>query len=499
MRASSNDIEPRTLSYQAEMKQTENRFEYWLSVGRNLRISNDKIMAYIEKKLAKERKERERKHQTDAGNLRDDKSDGGYQRSLGIIDDVAPVDSMFSVLCMDIDKTDVDSGSSSEEGKEGEKIAPGMENDIEEDESCDLPRGIKLAGKLRLEDGKVNGIPVKILHETGSTYVVVRMELVKPQQFTGKFVHSKLANGTLWKFPTAEVEMETCYGSGVFKAICMENPVADVLIGRTETDQATSGTTEIGKRFTSTKVEVETTKAEVSHVAAVVCTSDEKLQEKNEINSDASAKLRRDVGCWTCGSGVHNGFSCYPERKICCRCGLTHPPRRCPAWNKVCYYCSKLNHYERVCRSKRLDEKLKSDEVTTRLNDFKDGPSEANKCEMSSRGATVEERRPPNILRNSSRKKYLLTTNEYRHAEAVACVAKETMDSRVCVRCGLTHPPRRCPAWSKVCYCCSKNNHYGRVCRFRNVNWASNEDTTRSRNFEKSLVGKQDHSREIFV
>ena len=38
--------------------------------------------------------------------------------------------------------------------------------------------------------------------------------------------------------------------------------------------------------------------------------------------------------------------------KSCGNCGMSHEPKACPAFGKVCHHCGKENHFTRVCRQK---------------------------------------------------------------------------------------------------------------------------------------------------
>ncbi|XP_072175145.1 uncharacterized protein [Diadema setosum] len=49
-----------------------------------------------------------------------------------------------------------------------------------------------------------------------------------------------------------------------------------------------------------------------------------------------------------------------PEKKKCHFCGLSHPPRKCPAYGTKCKRCGKLNHWEACCRSKQSGQKQKA-------------------------------------------------------------------------------------------------------------------------------------------
>lgn len=42
-----------------------------------------------------------------------------------------------------------------------------------------------------------------------------------------------------------------------------------------------------------------------------------------------------------------------PPLKQCRYCGDLHPPRQCPAYGKACAKCGKMNHFSKVCQSKR--------------------------------------------------------------------------------------------------------------------------------------------------
>ena len=41
------------------------------------------------------------------------------------------------------------------------------------------------------------------------------------------------------------------------------------------------------------------------------------------------------------------------QGKICGKCGMSHPPRECPAWGKKCHKCGNKNHFSTQCRSKQ--------------------------------------------------------------------------------------------------------------------------------------------------
>ncbi|KAL1447286.1 hypothetical protein WDU94_014005 [Cyamophila willieti] len=51
---------------------------------------------------------------------------------------------------------------------------------------------------------------------------------------------------------------------------------------------------------------------------------------------------------------------------ICKYCGLAHKKGRCPAYNKRCNYCKKINHFENVCSKKKMDKSM-SENVKEKL------------------------------------------------------------------------------------------------------------------------------------
>uniref|UniRef100_A0A3B4HBD3 Reverse transcriptase/retrotransposon-derived protein RNase H-like domain-containing protein n=1 Tax=Pundamilia nyererei TaxID=303518 RepID=A0A3B4HBD3_9CICH len=44
------------------------------------------------------------------------------------------------------------------------------------------------------------------------------------------------------------------------------------------------------------------------------------------------------------------------KEKTCGRCGMQHPPKKCPAYGKRCNTCNKNNHYARCCKAQTLKQ-----------------------------------------------------------------------------------------------------------------------------------------------
>ena len=73
-------------------------------------------------------------------------------------------------------------------------------------------------------------IRLSVLRDTGCSTVVVRRGLVK-DQLTGKNEMCFLIDGTIGHTPVAEIEINTPFYKGKVKAVCMKNPLYDVIVG----------------------------------------------------------------------------------------------------------------------------------------------------------------------------------------------------------------------------------------------------------------------------
>ena len=65
--------------------------------------------------------------------------------------------------------------------------------------------------------------------------------------------------------------------------------------------------------------------------------------------------------------------------KICSKCGMSHPPRECPAWGKKCHKCGNKNHFSTLCRSKQSGGGNRKSSSTSR------GHKGKGKCQSRSR------------------------------------------------------------------------------------------------------------------
>jgi transposase InsO family protein len=80
-------------------------------------------------------------------------------------------------------------------------------------------------------NGYLGDKPVSVLRDTGCSTIVVRRNLVDEDQLTGSNETCVLIDGTIRRVPVAEVTLNTPFFKGTIKAVCMRNPLYDVIIG----------------------------------------------------------------------------------------------------------------------------------------------------------------------------------------------------------------------------------------------------------------------------
>ena len=70
-----------------------------------------------------------------------------------------------------------------------------------------------------------------MLRDTGCSTVVVRRSLVKNDQYTGREKICYLIDGTVRRTPVVEVKVDAPFFKVQVTAVCMDNPLYDVIIG----------------------------------------------------------------------------------------------------------------------------------------------------------------------------------------------------------------------------------------------------------------------------
>ena len=84
---------------------------------------------------------------------------------------------------------------------------------------------------LPLMKGLIGDQVVTVLRDTGSTGVMVKADLVHPSQFTGRNQKLMMVNSRLEEFPVAWIQVDTPVFSGYVQALCLPNPIYDLVIG----------------------------------------------------------------------------------------------------------------------------------------------------------------------------------------------------------------------------------------------------------------------------
>ena len=79
--------------------------------------------------------------------------------------------------------------------------------------------------------GKVKGKKVEMLRDTGCSGVIIRRELVDETDFTGEMGHIMTMDCTIKQAPMAKVEVDTPFYIGTVEALCLQDPLFDLIIG----------------------------------------------------------------------------------------------------------------------------------------------------------------------------------------------------------------------------------------------------------------------------
>ena len=88
--------------------------------------------------------------------------------------------------------------------------------------------------KMPVAEGRVNGVPVRVLRDSGCSTAVIRTELVQPHQMTEEWRTCILIDGSKRKFQLARVSVDTPYFIGDMDVLCMCNPVYPLILGNVQ-------------------------------------------------------------------------------------------------------------------------------------------------------------------------------------------------------------------------------------------------------------------------
>ena len=98
-------------------------------------------------------------------------------------------------------------------------------------EACDQHSKISLSQNMPVEVGYIGNQRVRVLRDTGCSSAAVRASLVAPDQMTEKVHLCVLIDGTIRRFPIAKLQVDTPYLTGEIEAMCMKDPICDLVIG----------------------------------------------------------------------------------------------------------------------------------------------------------------------------------------------------------------------------------------------------------------------------
>ena len=88
-----------------------------------------------------------------------------------------------------------------------------------------------LSNQMPTSVGMVGNISVTVSRDTGCSGVIVKRDLVAEEQLTGKVGYIMTVARTLLKAPFANVEISTPYFNGTVEALCLRDPLYQLIIG----------------------------------------------------------------------------------------------------------------------------------------------------------------------------------------------------------------------------------------------------------------------------
>ncbi|XP_042150102.1 uncharacterized protein LOC121838101 [Ixodes scapularis] len=88
-----------------------------------------------------------------------------------------------------------------------------------------------LVENMPVVEGRLGDRKITVLRDTGCNTVVVRKEMVQPEEFTGQSSPVYLLDRTVRYVPEAEIRVRTPYFTGRVRAKCISNPLYDLVLG----------------------------------------------------------------------------------------------------------------------------------------------------------------------------------------------------------------------------------------------------------------------------
>jgi len=124
---------------------------------------------------------------------------------------------------------------------------------------------------MPVSDGLLESQPVKVLRDSDCSTVVVRRSLVPEDKLTGQEERCILIDGTVRRTPVAEIFIDTPYYTGKTTAVCMKNPLYDLIIGNiTKAADPSTTTSPLPASAVQTRGQLKATKGQSELVTPIV-------------------------------------------------------------------------------------------------------------------------------------------------------------------------------------------------------------------------------------
>ena len=95
-------------------------------------------------------------------------------------------------------------------------------------------RKTKLFSRMPVKEGLVGTKRVSVLRDSGCSGAVIRKSLVSDKQMTGRYKWCVLIDGSVHRYPTAKVTIDSPFYIGDVEALCIDSPIFDVILGNIE-------------------------------------------------------------------------------------------------------------------------------------------------------------------------------------------------------------------------------------------------------------------------
>ena len=82
----------------------------------------------------------------------------------------------------------------------------------------------EIKDNLPVLSGKVGGIKMEVLRDTGCSGVIIRRELVDETDFTGEMGHIMTVDRTIKRSTMAKVKVDTLFYVETVEALCLQDP-----------------------------------------------------------------------------------------------------------------------------------------------------------------------------------------------------------------------------------------------------------------------------------